>query len=127
LEAVDSEEDGQTVLHVAAAAGALLPMRALLAAGAEAAARDSERSTPLLLEAYKGHAAAVELLLAAPGCDGGHERDARGLSALHLSSFAGAERLMRLLLGRGHDVTAVDKKGKRLLHLAAKRGHAGTA
>lgn len=51
------------------------------------------------------------------------ERDSRGRTALHLSSIRGTDDIMRLLLEKGGDVSAVDFHGNTPLHYS---GHTET-
>ena len=44
------------------------------------------------------------------------ERDSRGCTALHLASIRGTDDIMRLLLEKGADVSAVDLHGNTPLH-----------
>ena len=71
---------GRTPLHLAAAAGHTEAVKALLALGANPAARGARGATPLHEAAGKGHLAVVQALL-----DGGADsqsRDARGCTPL---------------------------------------------
>ena len=80
------DDDGQTPLHTAAAAGESVICALLLEAGAHADAIDSFEFTPLRWAALHGHAAAVDALLEA-GADGAACLE--GLSAFELASAAG--------------------------------------
>ena len=98
-------------LAIAAAAGFVEPVAALLAAGASARARDrpwlKDGPTALMLSARGGHIEVVRRLLRA-GADI-MAFDCRGWSALRFAADAGHAAVVRLLLDEG----AVDIAGNK--------------
>jgi ankyrin repeat protein len=61
----ENDEFGRSPIHYAAANGDAAEVARLLAAGADAAARDAVRFTPLHFAAQEQHPEVIELLLAA--------------------------------------------------------------
>ncbi|MFO1451484.1 MAG: ankyrin repeat domain-containing protein [Opitutaceae bacterium] len=114
------DESGATALHYAALNHDVVAVEALLAAGAEANARNAAAATPLLYGA--GHAEIVRLLLAA-----GAVPDARSLDQATPLSVAvghadGFESVQRLLAA-GVDLRAAGLLGRTpLLNLAMESG-----
>lgn len=99
-----------TPLHDAAKAGDAVKIAALLATGADTAARDARGATPLGVAVGHGHAGAAAALL-----DGGADvdgRDLRGNTALHYAAGYGRVELVELLLARGATPTAANDAGQ---------------
>ena len=107
---------GTTPLHLVADADLAA---AMLAAGANAKATDSENSTPLHAAAAKGRVAICEKLLAA-GAIG--RPDARGRTPLHAAAEAGYAEVCRLLLAADMP-DPLDAQHSTPLHLAARNGY----
>ncbi len=116
------DRDGRTALHRAAHAGHAAIAAELLAAGADAAARDAQQRTPLLEAARGGRLATVEVLAEA-GADAAAV-DAAGRSALALACLAPAPAppLVRRLLELGADPKLADADGKGPVDHAAAAG-----
>jgi cytohesin len=145
-----NDATGQPPLHAAAASGCTACARALLQAGADAAARDADGRTPLSLATGNGHADVARLLRTThaarpppPGAagiddddedddDDGDEAGLRAFSrdelndALRKQAHADAATAARLLAA-GADVHALDADGFTALHWAAFNGGEGYA
>jgi hypothetical protein len=108
-------------LHRAASAGALPPLRRLMAvAGADLHARDAEGATPLHAACSHGQVGAAELLLRARAS--GHAPDAHGLTPLLAAAAGGHAACVELLLRVGARTGAVDATRASALHLAVTAG-----
>jgi ankyrin repeat protein len=123
--------DHSTALHSAAKHGQVDCIAELLAHPNWLVLRDAQDrdgSTPLLLAAGRGHAAAVEALCAAgAGADSGGG-DARCPSALLAASYHGHAEVVRALLrARPKGVDASLPNGTTALHMAALRGNSEVA
>ncbi len=108
----------------AAKKGDVESLRALLAADpALLDARDTDGSTPLHCAAWKGHAPAVALLLAA-GADprAVNHNDHWGTTPLHAAAHANQAGICEQLIAAGADPAAVDAEGR--TPLAHKIGRA---
>ncbi|CAM9144345.1 unnamed protein product [Ectocarpus fasciculatus] len=111
--------EGLTPLRLAAERGHLLTVRALLEAGADAAAEDVvDRATPLHAAASAGHTSVVVELIRR----GGAKLEARAVSgqtplrwALSMGHVAAAEALLEA----GADPDAPDRRGACCLHTVA--------
>ncbi len=112
---------GRTALHRAASRGDAASVAALLAAGADACAREPSGSTPLtlVLERRAPCVACVAALLA-----GGADADAADARATPLiySARRGAPDALALLLRAGASVDRADGSGKTALFWAAAEG-----
>ena len=80
-------------------------------------ARDKDGSTPLHCAVWKGHQAAVELLLER-GADvnAQNQNDHWGTTPLHAAAHANQAAIAGMLIERGADVNARDLAGKTPLH-----------
>jgi len=108
-------------LHRAASAGALPPLRRLMAvAGADLHARDAAGATPLHAACSRGQLGAAELLLRARAS--GHAPDAHGLTPLLVAAAGGHAACVELLLRVGARTGAVDATRASALHLAVTAG-----
>lgn len=146
------DNKGQTPLHLAAGHGASLErvampdthqdsilsslqfeqdridvIRLLHEHGADIAAVDNDRRTPLHLAVTNEHET-VALLLIEKGADSAiwKERSKRRMM-IHIAAQQGYEKVVRVLLEMGRDVNEADDAKRTPLHLAAKHGHLATA
>lgn len=113
-----SPERRQQLLFDAAREGRCDMIEALIAYGADIAARDEKGHTPLILAAYHGHEAAVDLLLAR-GADPDAGDGARGNTALMGVAFKGYDAVAARLLAAGCAVDARNVAGQTALMMAA--------
>lgn len=116
VDAMCPDENGRTLLHVAAALGHEGMVAELLSRGADPMAVDRGLRDPLHAAASAGHEGAACLLLVA-GAD-----PRRGPPfALHAAAGAGAAQTVRLLLSAGADVNARATSGMTALHALCER------
>jgi hypothetical protein len=117
-------DNGITPLMAAAHAGALEPLRLLLAAGAPLDIQESHGYTALMLACNAGQSVCVRLLLGA-GADL-HETDDEGLTSLMFAAKNGHNDVVRILLERGADPIALNDRGLSAVILAKQKGHTET-
>ena len=113
--------DNATALDVAAYAGKLNAVEALVKDGADVNAHTAVGYTPLHLAALKGHVDIVDFLL-----KHGAEIDsiaADGETALHFAAMAGNEEVAQHLLDEGADRSIRDFQGRTPYNLALARGN----
>ncbi|CAM6114169.1 unnamed protein product [Calypogeia fissa] len=122
-------EDGRSLLHVAAAAGHVQVVKMLsdgvdtLASGINAG--DEEGWTPLHSAVSTGNPSVTEALLRS-GADV-EIANAGGRTALHYAASKGHSDIARLLISRGAKINKKDKTGCTPLHRAASAGHTEVA
>nr|WP_246022989.1 ankyrin repeat domain-containing protein [Lysobacter terrigena] len=121
------DRSGRSALHVAAYAGHIEIVIALLEAGADASLADAQGRTPIMESVRGGHLeVADELLRQMP--DGGAaqaarvDAEGRGLLALACESDRTTPELVARLIELGADPSQVDKQGKRPVDRAAEAG-----
>lgn len=117
-------DNGITPLMAAAHAGALEPLRLLLAAGAAVDTEEGHGYTALMLACNAGHAVCVRLLLGA-GADL-NATDDEGLTSLMFAAKNGHNDVVRILLERGADPIALNERGLSAVILAKQKGHTET-
>ena len=130
-----ADNDGNTVLHAAAAADHLDAIAALVGLGANVAARNNAGDTPLDIAARRGNTrAAVGLVYqnaprnnTSEGDHPAHALDADGRAPLHLAAEAGDLEDLDFLLRTNANVNAPDRDGATPLHHALRAGHADAA
>jgi ankyrin repeat protein len=125
---VNSQDDeGSSLLHIAAQIGDHEAASLLLSHGADvkatdsANAQDENRSTALHISSNNGDIDLVRLLL-----DNEAEvnhRDKHGSTPLHLASAKGKHSVVKLLVERGAGVNALDNTNSTPLHLASSDGY----
>jgi len=111
-------------LFVAAGAGDVSALRALVDGGATLREADAWGRTALHHAAEAGHDEAVRFLLGA-GADI-ERRDKRLYTAMHAAAEAGRTRVVATLIESGAPLDAVELFNRSALHLAANQGHADT-
>lgn len=121
---VTVDDDGNTLLHLAARRGSLRSCKSLLSRGSSVDPLNSDQMSPLHLAASQGHDAVCEFLITAGAsaiiCDDlyGHP--------LHLAAEGGHSSTCRTLLDFGADVHGCDYVGQTPLHKAAEGGFTET-
>jgi ankyrin repeat protein len=116
---------GVTPLHVAAAAGQVEVVGALLRVpGIDVNARTAQGFAPLHLAAQRGHAGVVDALARAPGADI-NARDGAAATPLHHAAAARRGAVVDALWPRRVDLDARDAAGRTPLHLAAAAAGGG--
>ena len=119
LKAVD--QNGHTALFIAAAAGHMHVVHALIDAGVYLGLHGRHDLTALLNASHAGHHDAVQALVEA-----GDFIDAEGLSALNQAALVGHTEAVRVMVNTlpWESVCATDKNGSTALSRAASNGHA---
>ncbi|XP_068619263.1 uncharacterized protein [Battus philenor] len=117
----DSDRDGLTALHCAAARGHTEALETLVGlCGARVDVVDSHGCTPLHYAAALGHADATSALLV-HGADA-HRQDRRGRSPAHTAAAKGQIETVRILGARGANLWLRNSKGDLPLHEAVTSG-----
>ncbi|KAF9548397.1 hypothetical protein EC957_006613 [Mortierella hygrophila] len=119
---VDLQDDeGETALYQAAAAGSTECAQLLLLAGASASLGNEEAITPLIIASYNGFLTICRLLISI-GHANVNQQDNTRKSALLLASYAGHVDVMALLIEQGASLNILDQYGWSSLMLAAYAG-----
>lgn len=103
-----------------ASKGKIQKVKALLAKGADANAKDNDGWTALMMASWKGHSEVVNVLLA-KGADVNANNN--GMTALILASENGHSEVVNTLLAKDADVNAKDRNGWTALKWASMKGH----
>lgn len=114
--------DGQTVLHLAAGAGHLDTVEALLDRGCDANVQDFTGHTALQRAASGGHLTIVRSLLA-QGASLDHQDELHGNTALHEAAWKGFSGTVSALCGAKANVYMKNRGGFTALHLSCQNGH----
>lgn len=113
-----SDEQGNTLLLLAAMEGQLATVKALLALSPDLALRNVSGDSPLMMAALKGETEIVEVLLEA-----GAPVNVDGWTPLIYAAFEGHLEIVERLLARGADVNALAPNQSNALMFAARNGH----
>jgi len=116
------DRNGDPMLVVAARAGYLPTVDALLAARAKTDQRNAYGDTALMVAALKGHMAVVKALRAR-----GAEINMAGWTPLAYAATGGHDDIVRYLLAEGANVDAVSPNGTTALMMAVREGRGSTA
>ena len=122
----DKDEDGFSLLHLAAYSGDRGVAEFLIEKGARVNEEATSCAfTPLFLASLRGHEEIVELLLAkgAPA----DIKDNKGRSPLHIAAMRGHKNLVSLLIQQGAEIDLKDDVGMTPLHATAYNSHKETA
>jgi len=112
-------EDGDTLLHKSALAGAGKLAARLAAMGAQIDANGVDGMTPLHCAVSRGHKDIAEFLLS-KGADVNSKDDENG-TPLQTAAGEGYKEIVKLLLAKGADINAQDKLGFTPLQIACLR------
>lgn len=118
---VDSK--GQTLLHHACKYASRSIVAMLLAAGADAAATDDERTPPWHLAAYNPDETLMSVWIER-GIDI-NAANAQGIGLLHVATTIGNSQLLEKLIDAGGNLNASDGNGYTPLHCATLHGFSG--
>lgn len=116
-----ADQQGTTLLMIAARGNNQELVRFLLDNRANAQRRNRYGDTALMLAALQGHAEVVRLML-----ERKVEPNQSGWNALHYAAFENRAAIAALLIAAGAQVNALAPNGQSALMLAAKRGHLET-
>jgi ankyrin repeat protein len=105
-----ADNNGQTLLILAARHGDLAAVQTLLSNGADVNRADNSGWTPLMFAAEHGHLPAVEALRRASGIEIDAKSD-DGATALLVAAAFGKGEVVKELIKMGADVNVADKKG----------------
>ncbi|KAG0288450.1 hypothetical protein BGZ96_007794 [Linnemannia gamsii] len=115
------DDEGETALYQAAAAGSTECAQLLLLQGASASLGNEEAITPLIIASYNGFLTICRLLITI-GRANVNQQDNTQKSALLLASYAGHVDVMALLIEQGASLNILDQYGWSSLMLAAYAG-----
>lgn len=113
-----SDQEGNSLLMLAARAGHVTVVSYLLARKATVNARSRFGDTALLAASLKGHVEVAKVLLA-----GGAELNPPGWTPLHYAAFEGRAEMVKFLLDKGAGKNAVAPNEYTPLMLAVRNGH----
>ena len=113
-----SDQEGNSLLMLAARAGHVAVVSYLLARKATVNARSRFGDTALLAASLKGHVEVAKVLLA-----GGAELNPPGWTPLHYAAFEGRAEMVKFLLDKGAGKNAVAPNEYTPLMLAVRNGH----
>lgn len=127
---IDSESNGQTVIHAAASSGYTALLHKLLSTISEPTLKldcqDGAGLTALHWAAIKGHITVTELLLATEALNI-ELQDNNGSTPLYVASAGGHVRVVTALLQRDASIGTKDHKNRTPLHIALMNGHLRTS
>ncbi len=113
-----TDQEGHTLLMLAARGGHVPVASFLLARKASVNARSRYGDTALMTAALKGHVEVARLLLA-----NGAELNPPGWTPLHYAAFEGRAAMVTFLLDKGADKNAIAPNEFTPLMLAVRNGH----
>ena len=113
-----ADQDGVSILMMAARLGHRDLVRALVARKANVGARSPHGDTALMFASLKGHLEIARLLI-----DQGAQVNQSEWQPLHYAAFEGRAEIIRLLLDRGANKDAIAPNGYTSLMLSVRGGH----
>ena len=114
------DDDGNSLLMLAARDGSIQSTAVLINAGAKTYLSNAYGDDALLLATFGGHEAIVDILLAKRASLG---TNPRGWTPLHYAAYAGHAHLINKFLAFGAQINGVTDNGLTALMLASKNGH----
>lgn len=118
VSAVDAKQQNATALHFAVESGSKTTVQALVDAGANISAQNSNGVAPLHTASANGHYAIVQLLIEAGA--NVNVRNKNGGTPLHGAALFWQPKIAELLIDAGADVQAKDRDGRSPLHEAVR-------
>ncbi|KAI9599362.1 chitin synthase-domain-containing protein [Syncephalis fuscata] len=112
------DNDGESALYQASAAGNHSSVEVLVRAGAKVDLGNNEQITPLMIAAYNGHRSVCEILVELAQANV-HHRDNSAKTALVLASYEGHASVVQYLIEQGAELNTTDQYGWTALMLAA--------
>ena len=114
------DEEGNSLLMLAAKEGSTRSAAVLLNAGAKVYLSNAVGDNALLLATFWGHEGIVDLLLASQASI---DANLRGWTPLHYAAYAGHARIVSKFLSHGANINSVTANGLSSLMLASGNGH----
>jgi len=114
------DEDGNSLLMLAAREGSAKSTAILINSGAKTYLRNAYGDDALLLATFAGHELIVDMLLAKRASLGANSH---GWTPLHYAAYAGHAHLVNKFLAFGAQVNDVTDNGLTALMLASMKGH----
>jgi len=116
------DQEGQTPLHIAASAGHIQLVDALIQAGCDVTVQDFTGHTALQRAAAEGHLEIVKTLLE-NGISVDHQDEVHGNTALHEAAWKGFSQTVQILCKWKANAYIKNRGGFAPLHLCCQNGH----
>ncbi|KAK3608445.1 hypothetical protein CHS0354_035447 [Potamilus streckersoni] len=117
-----TDNNGWTTIHSAAAGGSVPVIETLMKAGLDITARTNDGLHVLHISADKNNLTVVKYLIETQS-QLLQQTDNNGWTALHSAAAGGSVPVIETLMKAGLDITARTKNGKHVLHIAAQKNN----